>query len=65
MNGLRVYIADAFRAGLLLIVGWSALTLPAPHVLGACLRASHWDASRSQIVLDFQPGSGCTVRISA
>jgi len=26
VNGLRVYNADAFRAGLLLIVGWSALT---------------------------------------
>lgn len=26
VNGLRVYHADAFRSGLLLIIGWSALT---------------------------------------
>ena len=63
-GALTIEVAPGHGTGAA-VVGWSALTLPAPHVLGACVRASHWDASRSQIVLDFQPGSGCTVRISA
>lgn len=47
------------------VVGWSSLTLPSPHVLGACVAASRWDAGRSQVVLDLKAGTGCSVRITA
>ena len=36
-NGLRVYAADAFRFGFLLIVGWTILTV----VLAACTRETY------------------------
>jgi hypothetical protein len=47
------------------VVGWPALTLPPPRAAGSCLRASRWDASLSQLVLDLEPGAGCTLQVSA
>jgi endoglycosylceramidase len=64
-EGALTLIVDPGHGPGEVVAGWSALTLPSPQVLGACVAASRWDPGRSQIVLDLKAGAGCTVRITA
>jgi len=45
------------------VIGWSALTLPAPVVTGVCLASSKWDATTGRLTLQVDPGAGCQVRV--
>ncbi|HEY8737605.1 MAG TPA: cellulase family glycosylhydrolase [Candidatus Dormibacteraeota bacterium] len=56
---------DGAHADLPVVVGWSAVTLAAPHPTGTCLKSSAWDASSGRLTLQLDTGVRCQVVIDA
>jgi hypothetical protein len=47
------------------VLGWPALTLPAPAASGSCLKSSAWDATTARLLLELDPGAGCRIEVRA
>ncbi|MFN2463093.1 MAG: glycoside hydrolase family 5 protein [Candidatus Dormibacteria bacterium] len=46
-------------------LAWPSLTLPPPTASGTCVASQHFDAARSRLVLELQPGVGCSIAVRA
>ena len=67
-NGLQGSLSiqvDAGHADQTIVVGWSALTLPAPTVSGTCVASSNWNATTGRLTLQLEPDRGCGVTLAA
>ncbi len=56
---------DGSHTDVPIVVGWSALTLTAPVASGTCLNSSHWDATMGRLMLQLDPGRGCSLTLTA
>jgi aryl-phospho-beta-D-glucosidase BglC (GH1 family) len=63
VHGTLAIRVDVGHADQPIVIGWSALTLPAPVVTGVCLASSKWDATTGRLTLQVDPGAGCQVRV--
>src|SRR5207244_2488162 len=63
VQGSLTIRVDAGHADQPVVIGWSALTLPAPVGRGTCLAGSQWDATRGRLTLLLDPGVGCELTV--
>ena len=56
---------DASHADQPVVIGWSALTLPAPSASGTCVASSNWNATTGRLTLQLEPDRACGVTLAA
>ena len=65
VQGSLTIRVDAGHADQPVVIGWSALTLPAPVGRGTCLAGSQWDATTGRLTLQLDRDAGCQLAIRA